>query len=42
MRCITVCSECGGKNIEYLGQDICFCKDCQKETNSTDKYIESP
>lgn len=42
MRCITVCSVCGSKNIDYLGQDRCFCKDCQKETDSKDKYIESP
>lgn len=42
MRCITVCNECGSKNIEYLGNDRCYCNQCQKECDSRDKYVETP
>ena len=42
MREITVCSKCGSKDIEYLGQDRCYCNECKSEQNSRDKIIESP
>lgn len=42
MREITICRECGSKDIDYLGQGRCFCKDCNKETEGLDRYIESP
>ncbi len=42
MRMITVCAECGSKDIEYLGRDRCLCNRCKKETDSRDKFIESP
>lgn len=42
MRQITVCANCGSKDIEYLGQNRCYCNNCKKECDSRDKYIESP
>lgn len=42
MRCITVCGNCGSKDIEYLGNDKCHCNECKCETTTRDKYIESP
>lgn len=42
MRVITVCSECGSKDIEYLGMDMCECHECGKTTMTMDKYISSP
>lgn len=42
MREITVCSKCGSKDIEYLGQDRCYCNECKSEQKSRDKIIESP
>lgn len=42
MRQISVCRECGSKDIDYLGKDRCFCLDCNKEIEAMDKYIESP
>ena len=42
MREITVCAECGSKDIEYLGHDRCYCNECKKETDSRDKFIATP
>ena len=42
MRAISVCGECGSKDIEYLGKDRCFCSKCNKETDARDIFIESP
>lgn len=42
MRCITVCGKCGSRDIEYLGNDRCYCRDCKHENDSRDRYIESP
>lgn len=42
MRVITVCSKCGSKDIEYLGNDRCYCHNCEAEQESKDKIIESP
>ena len=38
----TICAACHSNDIEYLGNDRCFCKACQKEQNSVDKVIETP
>lgn len=42
MRFISVCAKCGSKDIKYLGNDRCYCEKCKCETDSRDKYIESP
>lgn len=42
MRVITVCAKCGSKDIEYLGNDRCYCNSCESEQDARDKYIESP
>ncbi len=42
MRCITVCAECRSQDIKYLGNNRCYCNKCGRETDSRDKYIESP
>jgi NADH pyrophosphatase NudC (nudix superfamily) len=42
MRVITVCAKCGSKEIEYLGGDKCYCRNCESEQDSKDKVIESP
>lgn len=42
MRCITVCSKCGSKDIKYLGHDRCYCNACNCERDTRDKYIETP
>lgn len=42
MREVTVCSVCGSGEIEYLGNGRCFCKKCNKETETRDKIIETP
>lgn len=42
MRCITICGKCGSNNIKYLGSDRCYCNNCNCETESRDKYYETP
>ena len=42
MRCVTLCVKCRGKNLKYLSQDHWYCNDCQQETETATKYIESP
>ena len=42
MKEITVCGKCKSEDIEYLGHDRCFCRKCQKETDSKDIYVQSP
>ena len=42
MKKIKVCAKCGSGNIDYLGQDKCFCHKCNKETETKDKYKETP
>ena len=47
MRMITVCAVCGSANIDctsekYLHEDRCFCRECNKEQNTRDKFLESP
>lgn len=42
MRMTTVCGKCGSGNIDYLGNDRCFCKECKAEQKSRDKIIETP
>ncbi len=42
MRCKTVCKKCGSNDIEYLGNDRCFCNWCQAEQGTKDVYIQSP
>ncbi len=39
---VTVCATCGTKAIDYLGNNRCYCKGCQCERETKDKYIESP
>lgn len=42
MRVITVCAKCGSGHIDYLGNERCYCHECEAETPSRDKYIETP
>ena len=42
MRMTTVCGKCRSKDIEYLGNDRCFCNNCNAERDSIDIVIESP
>ena len=42
MRCITICGKCGSKDIEYLGNDKCYCNNCKSEQDSIDKFVASP
>ncbi len=42
MRMTTVCGKCGSSDIDYLGNDRCYCKDCKKEQDSKDIIIQSP
>ena len=45
MRVISYCSECGGSNFDFIDGthfEKCFCKDCGKETNVSERWIESP
>ena len=42
MRQITICGRCRGKNIDYIGNDRCYCHDCKAETVTVDKYISTP
>lgn len=42
MRMITICANCGSKDIKYLGNDRCHCNNCNGEHDSRDKYIASP
>ena len=37
MRVITVCEKCGSKDIEYLGNDRCYCNNCQSEQDTREK-----
>ena len=39
---ITVCAVCGSSDIDYLGNDRCFCKKCDGEKPSKDRAIQSP
>lgn len=38
----TICAACHSSDIEYLGNNKCFCKRCKKEQNTIDKVVESP
>lgn len=42
MRLVTKCSKCGSKNIDYLGNDRCYCHNCKTETETRDEYVMSP
>ena len=42
MRMVTICAVCKGSDIEYLGNDRCFCNACKKEQESADKFVWSP
>lgn len=42
MRMKTVCNKCGGGDIKYLGNNRCFCSDCNSEEESRDKMVETP
>lgn len=43
MRQITVCGKCGSSNIDLCDDwSMCYCKECNCETKSRDRYIESP
>ena len=42
MRFRTVCSKCKSGNIEYLGNDKCYCNECKTERDSIDVVVESP
>lgn len=42
MKEVTVCSKCGSRDIDYLGEGRCFCHNCNKETEARDTYVKSP
>lgn len=42
MRMTTVCGVCGSHAITYIGDDMCFCEHCRKETEARDIIIQSP
>ena len=42
MRCISVCAECGSKDIEHVIDNRCYCNKCRRGTSVREKYIESP
>lgn len=42
MRMRTVCGKCRSKEIDYLGNDRCYCYRCGSEQESRDEIIESP
>jgi len=42
MRRIVKCATCGCKRIEYLGNDRCYCPECESEQPSMEYFIESP
>ncbi len=42
MRMRTVCGVCRSNDIEYLGNDKCYCNRCKTERDSRDEIIESP
>lgn len=42
MRAQTVCKVCGSKDIDYLGNDECFCMECNKKRDAKTIFIESP
>jgi len=45
MRVVSMCAECHGNNFEFIDGshfERCFCRDCGKETNVLEKYVESP
>ena len=42
MRTRTVCRDCGGKDIEYLGRGRCYCSECQRERDTREIVVESP
>lgn len=42
MRQVSRCAKCRGTNIDYLGQDKWYCKDCDSEVDSIDQFIMSP
>lgn len=42
MRTKTVCAHCGSSEIEYLGNDRCYCRKCEAEHGTRDKVIETP
>lgn len=42
MRIKTICAHCGSNDIEYIGNDKCFCFTCKEERETKDVNIETP
>lgn len=42
MRIKTVCTHCGSSDIDYLGNDQCYCHKCEAEHSTKEKVIETP
>lgn len=42
MREITICAKCKSTDIEYKGNDKCYCNECKSEQNTIDKFVSSP
>ena len=42
MKYITICEICLSRDIDYLGNDECYCHHCGQRRPSRDKYIQSP
>lgn len=42
MRIRTVCGKCRSKDIDYLGNDKCYCHRCKSEQESRDEVLQSP
>lgn len=38
----TVCKKCGSADIEYLGNERCYCSRCQSEQDTRTRFIETP
>lgn len=36
------CKACGSSDVEYLGEDLWFCKDCDTEVFVEERYIPHP
>lgn len=42
MRVKTVCGVCGSSEINYLGNDMCYCTECKRDTPSRDVWVMTP
>lgn len=42
MRLVCRCAVCGSSDIDYLGDDIYYCHDCEKKVSGREEFVMHP